>query len=363
MNSALLFEVAFSVIAQVTLLILLSAALDQKTRSPRTSCRLWTGTFVAILILVLVGFALPHIRWWRFSIACDARSLGSVLRMEIAVIKILAFVWLIGVVVGLVRRCHHFLTLQYFLGIRCRDLRKSELSLIPNEVRQAAPPTTRWCASSTSHGPFCWQMHRPTIVLPTSLLREDELTLRHILNHELEHLRTGHPVRHFLQGLCRLIFWFHPAIRWAARRAELAREFWCDEVAAATNSGIAAYLRSLATIAEQHAAAPQCTLAFERKKNAIVRRCDRLVTLAKSEHWKADRNHPGSSRPVIVMFLTAICISQLWLPLNVLASDRARFSPWPTWTANALYDFEVVVRDYEEFDHRREAHELLHPDD
>lgn len=172
-------------------------------------------------------------------------------------------------------------------------------------------------------------------------------------------------MQHFLQGLCNTLLWFHPAVRLAAHRAELTREFWCDEVAAKNREGVAGYLRSLALISEQNIDAPSCTLGIGRRGNAIVRRSRRLVELSGRHQWspgKADRVWLHRLAVAGVAF-AAVAVSQFWLPVNLLASDRDRLSPWPSWTASVLHDFGVTVRDYESFDHRRQADELLHPDD
>ena len=363
MNSVLLFEVVVSVVVQVTVLILVATLLERQTRSSRTRCRIWTAAFVATQMLLLVAFVFPHVRWCQFPIDAEMRSLGNVLRTEMFTIKVLAGIWLVGFFVSVVWRTYLFFRLQLFLNARCRDMEPHECAAIPEELRHAAPEGTRWFVSTESHGPFCWQMHRPTIVLPFSFAGEHEQTRRHILKHELEHLRTGHPLQHFLQGLCGLVFWFHPCVYWAARRAELSREFWCDEVAAGTGSGVAGYLRSLATIAERNIHAPRCTLGFGQKKHAIVRRSERLVALAQRGQWRADPSESGGRWPIATLLVVAIFVSQLWLPVNVLASGRSSFSPWPTWTASALHDLGLVVRDYEQFEHRREAQDMLHPED
>jgi beta-lactamase regulating signal transducer with metallopeptidase domain len=157
--------------------------------------------------------------------------------------------------------------------------------------------------------------------------------------------------------VCGILFWFHPAIQWAARRAELSREYLCDEFAASAGGTVASYLRTLATVAEQNANAPPCTLAFGRRKSAIVRRSERLVNI----NEQPSRNAEGGSRWATVrLVLFALLVSQLWMPVNVLASPRRSLSPWPRWTAETLHDFGVTVRDYEPFDFRHDLHDLLH---
>lgn len=362
MNSALLLETVSSLALQVSMVMLLAAALQRLSRSTRSNCSLWTVAFVSTLMLVAIAFFLPHIRWMGVHLQGDAAVVGKVLRAEIMLAQLAGTIWLVGFVMSALWRIHRYLTLCYFLGTRCRALREAERQAIPKSLRALAPNNTRWLVSDALHGPFCWQLHQPTIVLPLSLFQESEETWQHVLLHECEHLRVGHPVQHFLQGLCVTLFWFHPAVRWGAHNAELAREYWCDEVAARNAEGVASYLRSLAKIAEKDAAAPACTLAFGRRQSAIVRRSLRLRNLANSDKWPTAQR-PWSRWYAVAMIVGVIAISQIWLPINVLASDRDTLSPWPTWTANTLHNFGVEVRDYERFDGRYEANELLHHGD
>jgi hypothetical protein len=52
----------------------------------------------------------------------------------------------------------------------------------------------------------------------------------------------------------------------------------------------------------------------------------------------------------------AICV---WMPVDVLASPRATWSPWPKWTAGVLHDLGIPVRDFEPYDRRIVLQELL----
>ncbi|MEM9367726.1 MAG: M56 family metallopeptidase [Planctomycetota bacterium] len=291
--------------------------------------------------------------------------MGTILHYEILAAKCMLLVWLVGFVIGLLHQTHRYLSLVYFLGVRCRSMSEQQHACLPADVTALAPDHARWLLSDKAHGPFCWQMQRPTIVLPTSFLKLDHEVQCHVLRHELEHLAAEHPMQHFLQGLCNTLLWFHPAIRLAARRAEITREYWCDEVAAQSREGVSSYLRSLAIVSEQHAESPPCTLGISDRESAIVLRSHRLAKLMQQRDWNPGSNDSLSraKMPSNLIILAALLLSQLWLPVNVLASRHDWLSPWPSWTAGALHDVGWTVRDFEPFDHRCEAHEFLNPDD
>ncbi|MCA9174107.1 MAG: M56 family metallopeptidase [Planctomycetales bacterium] len=363
MTPSLLFEVGVSLVLQISLLVAVAAAFDRICNSALRSNQIWTATFVATLLLTVGAFGLPHMRWLGLRVEADASTLGAVLRFQMLAVKLLGLAWLLGFVAHLLSRLRRCLALFHFLKVQCGPLTSAQQAALPGDIFSQAPRGTRWLVSDQRHGPFCWQLHQPTIVLPLDVFELDPETQGHILRHEYEHLSTGHPLQHFLQGLCSTLFWFHPAVRLAAGRAELAREYWCDEVAASNREGVAGYLRSLAAAGEQSVDAPPCTLAMSRHGSAIVRRSRRLAELIKRREWSPAQDSPRGPLIFVCVLLAAAVISQVWLPVNLLASERDRMSPWPAWTAGVLHDFGVSVRDYEAFDHRREAQELLNPDD
>jgi hypothetical protein len=59
---------------------------------------------------------------------------------------------------------------------------------------------------------------------------------------------------------------------------------------------------------------------------------------------------------IIYLFVAAAICSLIWLPVNPNASRRAGWSPWPTWSADALDATGVTVRDYEIDGHRLSHH-------
>ncbi|MEQ9071960.1 MAG: hypothetical protein RLO18_34810, partial [Gimesia chilikensis] len=99
-------------------------------------------------------------------------------------------------------------------------------------------------------------------------------------------------------------------------------------------------------------------LAFGRGQSMIASRARRLTQIAqnhKTDHRISLSGGLASVSLVLATLLTAF----IWLPVDVLASPRANWSPWPTWSADALHDFGVSVHDFETYNGRMELHELL----
>lgn len=370
MNTSLAFEVVVAVVLQVSLLVLATVWLQRHVRDSRDMCRMWTVCFVSILALICVAFFLPHRRMLFLPSSLAPHTLLEIVAWQAWLIKGLAIIWLIGIAVSLLRRAFQCWQLVRFLKQRCLPATEAQLAGLPSGWHDAEgdsadtdrpPRSLSILVSAEINGPFCWQLHRPMIVLPQYLVDGDAMHCRHVLLHELEHLRTNHPMQHFLQGVCSTLLWFHPAVWVAARDAELAREFLCDEVAARRGGRFADYLRTLLKIAERCTRSPlfgtaSGALAFGNRKSALVRRSERLLELASCA---SDRQSVRPNWAIAGLLLVAMLVSQVWLPTNALATHRSQWSPWPTWTATTLHDFGVTVRDFETFDERTQMHELL----
>lgn len=364
MNASFATEVVTACCLQLTLIVLVTAGLQRWLADARGACRLWTMCFLILLTLLAAATLLPHRRWLAFPESVSRQSVLQIVSWQSWLVTGLLTVWLAGVAFSLLRRGVRCLQLLRFLRTHCQPLTPQQLQTLPLDTSIA---NLQIMTCDQIQGPFCWQLHRPVIVLPGYLFQQDATTsLRHVLRHELEHLRTNHPMQHFLQGACSTLFWFHPAVWLAAGRAELTREYLCDEVAAVERGQFAAYLRTLVTIAE-HCGNRGCTdvpnsaLAFGNRKSALVKRSDRLVQLA-TQPVPHQHSRWRGAVAVTLLLLAAGVASQVWLPTNAMASNRREWSPWPRWTASVLHSLDIKVRDYEPFEERTAMHELLEHD-
>ena len=214
--------------------------------------------------------------------------------------------------------------------------------------------------SDDADGPFCWQLHEPTIVLPRFLLAGGRDDLNHVLVHELEHLKTNHPFQLFLQHLVQVVCWFHPAVWNAGWWASLVREFTCDEAAANHGANSAAYLRTLLHIAERcEQKKNPCAIGFGRSSSEIVLRARRLVQLANGAAHGRGRIRLGRKTATCVLVGVTCLMSLGWIPIDPLASSRSVWSPWPRWTAKSFHCFGCNLRDYEQYDRCIQMHEIL----
>ncbi|WP_442508068.1 M56 family metallopeptidase [Novipirellula sp. SH528] len=364
MNAPLLWEIVTGVCLQVTLVVVAAAIVERWLNQSESACRVWTASFVAVIALVANAILLPHFRIATIPVNRVTDRIELILQWQTWGMVVGVAIWLTGVLLILVRRGFGVFHLLRFLKRDCEtvSLDQLELSGIPSDF---IPPRLHLLVSEKLTGPFCRQFHQPTIVLPKYVIEGDKEVLRHVMLHELSHLKTNHPLQFFLQQICTAVLWFHPAIWWAGYRAEVVREFLCDEVAAKSAGKIVDYLRTLIQIAQRSVErpsceSPSCVLSFGRRKSVIVRRSERLVKLAKSP---TVFSRPRQSLGYFGLAMMTLLAAHLWLPVNVLASSRSHWSPWPHWTASTLHDFGVNVRDFEPFDERHEFSESSHDDD
>jgi beta-lactamase regulating signal transducer with metallopeptidase domain len=277
--------------------------------------------------------------------------------LELQVGTTLYLVWLVGsctllvwTAAGMVQT-HRFLKSCQPVDPRILRLDDEELRLTDRSRSSAAPPPApQLLTSQSAITPFCWHFHRPCIVLPEYLLAMDRETLRFVVRHELEHLRTGHPVQLFLQRCVEILFWFHPLVWWASRQVSVSREVACD-AAAVRNSprDIARYLRALLAIVERSAMPRNWALrpvAFLSPRSVIATRTMRLVAMAAATPGKQPVRLPGSAARAGLIALSLLAMA-VWFPLSGFGSFTPAWSPWPQWTAAVLHDFGIHARDFE----------------
>lgn len=348
-------ESAVSLSLQITQLVLITAWLARCTRSDRTGDRLWQVCHVLILLLTVATFALPHLRLFPSFLTLSGADREAALAVQTQLGLGLLRLWIAGLSIGV-----------GVLLLSTRQIRRIFRSASPIEVeslvrrcpaaRATLPDgrTIQWLQSDFAADPFCWQIHQPMIVLPTFVLEFDDDELQAVVTHETTHLTSGHPLYLFLQRAVELLFWFHPIVWWASWQAAAAREYVCDHSAARTSDEAAACLRSLLSLAEKGVTVTgglPAGLSFGAGRSLTKKRAARLAEFdAPQPVGIIDRYI------VLVLLTTSLAAYSLHVPLDVMAFDRAAWSPWPTWSARALQVVGISARDYEIDSHRAEEH-------
>jgi bla regulator protein blaR1 len=364
MTANQLLEVLASYSFQVLIVLMAGKMLERAVPRSSDRCAVWNTCFFSILFLGSAALLLPRLHLFQPWSSLGPHQLLTVAAAQAAIGRVLLAVWAIGVSLLLLQWIVRNYVLRRSL-CRCEPLPKPRVQLLFSTT-DASITDNRLpiiLISDESDGPYCLQLHRPTIVLPRFLLDGDRADLRNVLIHEMEHLKTNHPIHLFTQQLAQVVCWFHPMVWSAAWQASLAREYTCDDAAASQGAQSAAYLRTLLHIAERcEGKRHRSAIGFGSTTSEIVLRAQRLVKLARE--LEIARPHKYVSRRVAmsILLLIACLASQMCLPSDPLASRRSAYSPWPTWTAQVLHCFGCNCRDYEKFDRRIQIHELRFDD-
>lgn len=366
MSSTQFLELVVSLSVQVAIVIIVSHWLGRLVDSERVQSRLWTVCYGILLMLILVSVLLPHPRFFSPWSEMSTDHASTLVSVEVQLGKILFWIWLGGTMLSLMVFLLRAYQVNRFLR-SCQSVEISEylseetLDELRRKLCLSGKQQVRFLTTTRLSTPFCSQLHYPYIVVPEYLLGFEPQKFNFIIRHELEHLKTGHPLQLFLQRLVEVIFWFHPMVWWASQQSALCREFACDEAAVHSPQDIAQYLRTLLTIIEYGTSQPDEThppLAFGRGQSMIASRARRLTQIARN-HSTRKRVAISGGTASVGLALVTLMSTLIWLPVDVLASPRSSWSPWPSWSADALHDFGVSVHDFDTYDGRMELHELL----
>jgi beta-lactamase regulating signal transducer with metallopeptidase domain len=314
----------------------------------------WKAFTLLVLALTALAWLGPHLRFVSPQLVLGNPRAGDAWSWQQPVYLGLVWLWGAGVILGLI---------SLVLGIVASlgDLRatvpcgRSQLGTLPTSETEMLDGTAgvEFRTSITAPRPYCWQFSRPVIVLPCPLLQAPADILRPIVLHELAHLRANHPLHLFLQHVVEILFWYHPAIWQAARRANLQRELVADYHAVASREEAVHYLRGLLLMSKRNDSTHGLPvgLALLGSRSEIQERVKRLV----ERTWEQIQPARQWSQMSNQLLVAASCLL-VWIPLDPASSSRSMWSPWPEWTAVALHAMGISVRDYEIDSHRLVQH-------
>ncbi len=148
----------------------------------------------------------------------------------------------------------------------------------------------RLLVSDQARVPAAMGFRHPVVVLPAWTLRDLPADrLRHILIHELAHIRRHDDWTNLVQKIARAVFFFHPAVWWIDARLSLEREMACDEAVLAATGNPRAYAGCLIDLLERGCARRGWTMA----QAAVARARDASVRIARILQGEPASQHAG----------------------------------------------------------------------
>ncbi|HEX3601041.1 MAG TPA: M56 family metallopeptidase [Lacipirellulaceae bacterium] len=353
MSTLSLLETLVSLSVQVGILIWLTSWATRNRRLGSDPDVYWSAMHVCILVLTAAAFYLPHVRLITWADFQPTESHPFADEAVAATGRLGGWIWVAGssfilaaCVGGIVRAT---------MLVRRAAIDPSIGQIGDDEIDGITTPTRIETRVSTDNiSPFCWQFHRPVIVVPEIVRTFPSSEQAAILRHELAHLRLQHPLHLFLQRMVEAIYWFHPMVWWSSKQAAAAREIRCDRAAVRSRHEVVDYLRSLLRLIESKVrplSRLPAGVGFMGDASLLSQRANILGEYV--EHAPAPVK---AGRAVAIITLFALTCSLVWLPVNPYASRRSAWSPWPSWSSQLLNATGIEVRDYEVDGHRLSLH-------
>jgi beta-lactamase regulating signal transducer with metallopeptidase domain len=172
------------------------------------------------------------------------------------------------------------------------------------------------------HTPKAVGFFSPAIIVPKWLLAEGTAgQIKHVLLHELAHLRRRDDWTNLLQQAVKALFFFHPAIWWMERELSLSREQACDDAVLEQTADAHDYARSLALVAEKSFLRRQIVLA-----QAVIGRAHQLTLRVTRilDPKRPLKNRGWKPAVPLVALAAAVCgFSASWTPALVTIQDGA----------------------------------------
>jgi beta-lactamase regulating signal transducer with metallopeptidase domain len=164
------------------------------------------------------------------------------------------------------------------------------------------------CISTTVDVPTAVGFLNPAILLPSWLVAEvSPIELKHILLHELAHLRRYDDWTNLVQKIVKAVMFFHPLVWWIEGRLSLEREVACDDAVLVQTDSPRTYAQCLARVAEK---------SFLRRQIALAQAA-------------VSRLHQLSSRVAQILDIDRPKTTRLWkpaIPLVALSAVLCGFS-------------------------------------
>lgn len=218
--------------------------------------------------------------------------------------------------------------MRVVLGLwQVRRLRQAskeiDLSRLPMPVRQVMGEFSGSLSLRVSDRvrvPTAIGFFAPTVIVPNWFLEEmSPEELRHVLLHELAHLRRRDDWTNLLQKIVKALIFFHPSAWWMEQQLSLEREIACDDAVLAQAATPQDYAQCLKRVAEKSFLRRKLALA-----QAIVTRM-RQLSLRMARILDVDR--PGTTRlwrpavPIVVAVAIVCGVSAATAPELVSFRD------------------------------------------
>jgi beta-lactamase regulating signal transducer with metallopeptidase domain len=240
--------------------------------------------------------------------------------------EILASIWTLGCVLGIVRLTWLQVNLTRLRNRAARP--DSDVEQLAGQVRAALKIRRQIQIRTTDaiSSPFVCDLLRPTIMLPQKLVQT--LTRRElgaVLNHEMAHIRRNDLVWCVAWQWLRIFCWFHPLVWRVPAAHNLACEQEADRVASAQMTERDSYVQLLAQLALKVLALPAVETRLTVNGSSQITK--RLLWLgqARLARWNWGYAVAAFSVGLTLFLAVAGCKATRKSPLDRAGSDKIEF--------------------------------------
>ncbi|MFN2603453.1 MAG: M56 family metallopeptidase [Gemmatimonadaceae bacterium] len=232
---------------------------------------------------------------------------------QFGIAKVIAIVWLAGLVLVLLPFCIGRLRLLA-LAASARPLTEGRWPDLLERIRSSATGRrVTLLESDQAAMPMTWGVISPVLLIPAGTNEWPEWSCRNILLHELAHVERFDCLTQFAARVACAVYWFNPLVWIAAHRMQVEREMACDDRVIDTGSRASEYAEQLLQVARSlrpARATAHAAIAMARRSQLS----GRLTAVLDRE-----RNR----RSVSARFRMVVSVASFGVAVPV-----ATFSPW-----------------------------------
>jgi len=239
-------------------------------------------------------------------------------------LPLIVTVWMGGVLFLILHFLGGFLYLQRLKVHQTRPLSQEWTDrLIKLQDEMGIKKSVRLLESLRVKTPVVIGHLKPVILFPAGLAMGLPVEqVEALILHELAHVARLDYLVNIFQQIIKILYFYHPAVRWISSNVSLEREHCCDDAVVSVSGNSIDYARALANIQDNRVwklASPQIALAAVGRSFKLLNRIERVV---KKSRMVSDFN--GGFLSAVIM---GICIFSL---LTISGASKTHNGYYPT---------------------------------
>lgn len=223
--------------------------------------------------------------------------------------------WLGGIAVGMITLVGGLATLRR-LAQHSRELTDEKWLALVNEISRdlGIDRPVRAMMSNGATMPATWGLFRPTVLFPADAENWDAERRRVVLLHELAHVRRNDYLMQLIAQFCCTVYWFHPAVWYAAQRLRSERELACDEHVLGLGLNACDYAAHLLEIATRFRTPAHTSIAAVAmaRPSQLEGRLVAILSARVTPRFKLTARIRGSALAGLVAFTVPLAAMRPW---------------------------------------------------